>query len=139
MTEVRVTGIPEALAHIRKMGEQVQAAASVAVVSTALDIQAEAKRNTPVDTGRLRNSIAVAQDPAEASRNSDAATEAGEASNAIQKGMLSAVIGTNVNYAPKIHEGTRFIAPRPFLRNALEANRGKLLDELRTLIAEATR
>ena len=67
----------------------------------ALQVDRAAKRNCPVDTGRLRSSITneVGQD--------------GEG--------LVAVIGTNVEYAPYVELGTSKMAAQPFLLPALEA------------------
>ena len=56
--------------------------------------EGHAKKNTPVDTGRLRNSIAHAVD--------------GDA----------AYIGTNVEYAPYVELGTVKMKARPYLRPA---------------------
>ena len=67
----------------------------------ALQVDRAAKRNCPVDTGRLRSSITneIGQD--------------GEG--------LVAVIGTNVEYAPYVELGTSKMAAQPFLLPALEA------------------
>lgn len=51
-----------------------------------------------VDTGRLVNSI----------------------NHRVRKSENSVVIGTNVEYAPYVHEGTSKMAPNRFLRDALE-------------------
>lgn len=66
----------------------------------ALKVERSAKRACPVDTGRLRSSITheIQQDA---------------------QGLL-AVIGTDVNYAPYVELGTRYMAAQPFLRPALE-------------------
>ena len=67
----------------------------------ALQVERAAIRGCPVDTGRLRSSIAneIGQD--------------GEG--------LVAVIGTNVEYAPYVELGTSKMAAQPFLLPALEA------------------
>lgn len=67
-------------------------------------VQNQARRLCPVDTGRLRASIGVSQR---------------RASN----GGVMAVVGTNVEYALYVHEGTRYMVGRPFLRDALQAAR----------------
>lgn len=67
----------------------------------AIKVQAEAKRLCPVDTGRLRSSIQWAVAPL--------------------NGSLVAAIGTDVEYARYVHDGTRFMAGRPFLTDALPA------------------
>lgn len=64
-----------------------------------IKIQSSARRKCPVDTGRLRSSIGVTQK----------ATSAGAVTS----------IGTNVEYGLYVHEGTRFMTGRPFLRDAL--------------------
>lgn len=64
-----------------------------------IQVQSSARRKCPVDTGRLRSSIGVTQK----------ATSAGAITS----------IGTNVEYALYVHEGTRFQHGRPFLRDAL--------------------
>lgn len=66
-----------------------------------------AKRLCPVDTGNLRNSITHQQ----LNENTE-------------------LIGTNVEYAPHVELGTRFMAERPFLRPAAQ-NHG---DEYRAIM-----
>lgn len=61
-----------------------------------LEAEGKAKKDTPVDTGRLRNSV----------------------SHAVADAERAAYIGTNVEYAPYVELGTRFMRARPFLRPA---------------------
>lgn len=61
----------------------------------------QARSRCPVDTGNLRGSITY-----EIARDGDG---------------LSARVGTNVPYAIYVHEGTRYMAPRPFLREAIDS------------------
>lgn len=70
----------------------------------ALQVERRAKQLCPVDTGRLRASITHALEG--------------------RGKTLSAVVGTNVNYAPHVEFGTRYQPPRSFLRAALAAVRG---------------
>lgn len=90
-----------------------------AVVGAALDIQRAAKKLAPVDTGRLQNSIAVAEKQQALARNSDQATEKREARNEINATMTSAVIGTNLNYAQAVEFGSRPHHIRPKNAEAL--------------------
>ena len=78
---------------------------------TAIGATAEtyAKQETPVDTGRLRNSISYAVD--------------GE----------SAYIGTNVEYAPYLELGTKKIAAHHYLKRAATEHK----DEYKNLTAQA--
>lgn len=71
----------------------------------AVGIQAEgdSKKICPVDTGRLRNSI----------------------THTIDAGDMTAVIGTNVEYALYVHEGTHGRKGQPFLVDAVTQNKDK--------------
>lgn len=69
-----------------------------------LRIENMAKTLCPVDTGRLRASITH---------------EVGKEGN-----ELVGRIGTNVEYAPYVELGTRYMAARSFLRQALAAASG---------------
>ena len=73
------------------------------LAATAQSVTNEAKRMAPVDTGRLRASITW-----QLLRDGDG---------------LFARVGTDVEYAYYVHEGTRRMAGRPFLEDAL----GKVL------------
>ena len=79
------------------------------LADTASDIEEEAKANCPVDTGRLKSSI-----------------------KADVQG-LEANIGTDVEYAHFVHDGTYKMAARPFLESA--AN--KELEGIEDRIADA--
>lgn len=99
-----------------------------ALTKSCLMVEADAKENCPVDDGQLRQSI-----------------------TSEVKDLIGAV-GTNVHYAPYVHQGTGIYAvngdgrktkwsyqdengewhttigqhPKPFLENALDANRKKI-------------
>lgn len=66
-------------------------------------VQRGAKRNCPVDTGRLRSSIA-------------------EELGSDSQGLVE-VVGTDVDYAPHVEFGTSRMRAQPFLRPALDAVR----------------
>jgi len=68
---------------------------------TGINVQTRAKRQCPVDTGRLRASI--------------------QTSSPFRRGRrLVVTIGSNVKYAGFVERGTRFMRARPYLRPALE-------------------
>ena len=75
------------------------------LTEAGLHLEGEAKKeleNDPrrIDTGNLRNSISSEVDSSEP----------------------AAYVGTNVEYAPYVHDGTMRMAPNRFLRNAFERN-----------------
>jgi len=70
-----------------------------ALEKKALKVVREAKKEAPVDTGRLRSSITYEM---------------------VETGNLpKAVVGSPVNYAEHVEFGTIYQAPQPFLRPAL--------------------
>lgn len=77
---------------------------SITLKAAALMVQSESMQNTPVLTGRLRASHYIRFEP------------------------LSAEVGPNTNYAFFVHEGTRFMAGRPFLAEAVEDKRKAVTD-----------
>ena len=73
-----------------------------AVFGACLFIEGKAKRNCPVDTGNLRNSLTTVMD---SDRSSNPAL---------------GFVGTNVEYAAFVEFGTRHVAAQPYLGPALE-------------------
>lgn len=71
---------------------------NLAIRKTVLTIEADSKRNTPVRTGRLR------------------------ASTYDRFSNLKGEVGTNTDYDRFVHEGTRFMKGRPYLRMAVQSN-----------------
>lgn len=124
----------------------------------AAGIQAEslAKRelqNDPVriDTGLLRNSITHAvsgKAPAISSYSGDHASRydpesptptgnyTGNAPNDTKKRVY---VGTNVEYAPYVHEGTDRMRPNRFLKNAIQNNQRELKEIMEKELKKKTR
>lgn len=71
---------------------------NVAISQVVLTIGRKSRQNTPVDTGRLR------------------------ASTYERFGNLRGEVGTNTEYDLFVHEGTRFMRSRPYLRQAVNAS-----------------
>jgi HK97 gp10 family phage protein len=84
---------------LRDLLQSPQGATGQAISKAAVRIERVAKQLCPVDTGRLRSSIT---------------REVGRDGRG-----LYATVGTNVEYAPYVELGTRFMGARPFLRPAL--------------------
>lgn len=80
-----------------------------------MKIQADAKQNVLVDTGRLKNSITT------------------ETFN----GGLTVEVGTNVEYAIFNEYGTRYWGGKPFLTPAYEKNAEKIISELQKILDSA--
>ena len=87
------------------------ALAEKAVAKAALDIEAHAKANAPVDTGLLRNSI-----------------------GARREGELAWVVESPVDYSVYQEYGTSRMAAHPYMTPAVEIVRPQLLDALRRIV-----
>lgn len=83
----------------------------IAIQRAVLVIGARSRRNTPVRTGRLRSST----------------YERFYAS-------LKAEIGTHTNYDLFVHEGTRFMRARPYLRLAVQSEQTTIDREFKTAV-----
>lgn len=145
MAEFRVTGIEDTVRSLRRLGEEGERAASREIEATALDVQGDAKKlltsQGAVDTGRLRNSVTVAPTDSELARLSAQATggEPGsdggtDAPTMVVPGMMSAYIGTNVEYAREIEFGRGGRGARPYLTPALEGRRAQFRRRLETAL-----
>lgn len=75
---------------------------NIAIKKSIITIQGDSMRNTPVLTGRLR------------------------ASTRSLFGNLKGEVGTHTNYDIFVHEGTRYMRPRPYMRQAVETNAGRV-------------
>ena len=105
-----------------------------------------------VDTGLLRNSItyALAGEPTAIGAYSGDRPSKYKDDNVIPTGgysgnapadsdknnKRSVYVGTNVEYAPYVHEGTTKMSPNHFLRNACERNQSQILNILKGNIAQ---
>ena len=71
-------------------------------------VERKSKERTPVRTGHLRRSV---------TSRVEAAGERG-------------IVGTNVSYARHVHQGTKYMRGRPFLKQGLDASRQLIDSEL---------
>lgn len=108
------------------------------ITQACLIVEYDAKVDCPVDDGVLRQSITHSVEE--------------------EEGMVVGYVGTNVEYAPYVHQGTgiyavegngrkevpwvykgkdgkfystKGIKPRPFIYNAMEKNRSKIVEKIR--------
>lgn len=102
---IKITNLPEIKAAFRKSPTLMVKELDVAIRSVLFIIGGSSRTRTPVDTGRLR------------------------ASTYEKFSRLKGEVGTNTKYDVHVHEGTRFMRARPYLRMAVEANGGAINDE----------
>lgn len=85
------------LVQLERMQAQVQTRATAIIRKLAMDVEAEAKRTVPVDTGTLKASI-----------------------TAFERRRALWWVATNVEYAPWVEFGTSHMGARPYLVPAAE-------------------
>lgn len=142
---VKVDNTPQAKAEMKKKIRVALNAAGIQAASAAREeIQKSPKR---IDTGLLRNSITHAMDGEGAAIGSYKADNASQYSGKIpepgtytgkaekeQEGKASVYVGTNVNYAIYVHEGTDRMAANRFIKNAVENNAAELIEIIKTVL-----
>ena len=96
--QVKIKNLPEIRAAFAKSPRVMTKNLNQAIRRVGLEIGADSRRNTPVDTGRLRSS------------HYENFTN------------LKGIVGTDTNYDFFVHEGTRFMKARPFLAQAVQEN-----------------
>lgn len=95
---IKITNLRQIKAAFNKSPALMTRELNIAIRKSLLTIQGKSMTNTPVLTGRLR------------------------ASHRALFGNLKGEVGTNTDYDIFVHEGTKFMRARPYLRNAVEAS-----------------
>jgi len=90
---IKVQGFEKVIASFNRFNKKQKAKLRRIIATTSFEIQSDAKRSVPVDTGRLRNSLRIKFD----------------------NGGLTGTIGTNVFYAPFVEFGTKRQRSKPYL------------------------
>ena len=105
------------ISNVKAFYDEFDAAVKKALEEMGIEAEAHAKEiiteKGAVDTGRLRNSITWAV-------GGESAHAAGYSGTAPKKDEPCVYIGSNVEYAPWIENGTSRMKERPFLRPAVE-------------------
>lgn len=108
--KVSIKNLPQIRAAFSRAPQLMSKRFKVALSKSALTVQRESMIRTPVDTGRLRSSHGFSLSGA---------------------GLgMSATVMTGykvpVNYAVFVHEGTRFMRARPFMKEGADASQHQI-------------
>jgi HK97 gp10 family phage protein len=101
-------------------------------------IATDAKRYCPVLTGRLRASLSVNWSSSGMTRgkvNGKAEAEDGVGQPAGKPGLV-VVVGSNVQYAPYVEEGSRYMPARHYLFRAYRDHRDKIEQRLKDILGK---
>lgn len=102
--EIQAVNLAQVMKKIGKLTPAMKVALQNAIEKGAMILEKDSKKNTPVDTGRLRASIYSTIKP------------------------LSATVQPKTDYAVFVHEGTRFMKGRPYMRQAVDSNEKRIED-----------
>lgn len=109
--EIKISSDAEKILRKFNKTETVEKDVSKLVKDTLYNIERDAKKKCPVDTGRLRGSITT---------------------NIIS--TYSGEVGTNVEYAEYVEYGTRYQNAKPYFEPAVEKNEEKFDEELDKIV-----
>lgn len=112
---VSISGIKDVKKLFKRVNDKNRAEVIRVVNATAQRIRSSALLRSPVDTGRLRSSIAVQK---------------------FQGGMAS-VIGSNVEYAAFVEFGTKRNRAQPYLVPSLKEHTPRFIADLRNAVKKA--
>lgn len=101
------------ITSLTQYDEQVKNGLKDAIKECAFAIERDAKKNCPVDTGRLRASITT-----DTTKIDD----------------YEATVGTNIEYATHVEYGTHKQSPKPYLRPAYNKNVAKLQTKINKVL-----
>lgn len=117
--QIKIKNLPQIKAAFAKAPRLMGNNLSKAINLATLNIGRQATRNAPVDTGRLRASMLGG-----AFKGGSFAAYHGTTLSTNY--TLRATIEPNVEYATYVHEGTKYMRARPFLRRAVESQEGEV-------------
>lgn len=109
--EIKISSDTEKILREFNKTETVEKDVSKLIKNTLHNIERDAKKSCPVDTGRLRGSITT---------------------NIIS--TYSGEVGTNVEYADYVNSGTRYQEAQPYFDSAVKKNEDKFNDALDEII-----
>lgn len=110
---IHIEGLDKFIAALNQSPKIVKKYLNNAIRKSIIDIQSTAVPITPIDTGRLRSSYEI------------------------EFGDLRGSTGPTAEYAIYVHEGTRYMKGRPFLKQALENSIGKIEQTMTSQLNQA--
>jgi HK97 gp10 family phage protein len=113
--DIKIEGLSELARKWNRLSSKVKQMTMDALMKSGYRVERAAKKETPVDTGRLRASISVS-------------------SMLALRAEPHVVISPHTNYAIYVHEGTRYMKARPFMTKGYEASRKQIQSDMRALL-----
>lgn len=90
--------------------------------------------NHAIDTGRLKASISfiTANQSGDSGSASPASKSGDKLSGKGEDGFV--IVGTNVNYAEYVHDGTSKMVGRPFLREGIDVKKSEMMERVKDIL-----
>ena len=134
--EIDQASLNRTIRDLDKLSDKKHEDAFRIVARSAWNISSKAKNDCPYKTGRLKGSIhAEHKDNA----NWNYSTEDGSFDGSLKESFLGNLghnIGSNVDYAEFVHDGTSKVKGRPFLSVHFYQEKTKMLRRLKKLVTE---
>ncbi|HBI50266.1 MAG TPA: hypothetical protein DDY21_00230 [Candidatus Moranbacteria bacterium] len=115
--DIEIKGLERLRRKWDSMPDKIKKMTMDALMKSGYQVERESKKETPVDTGRLRGSISVAGSLA-------------------LRAEPHVVISPHTAYAQYVHEGTRFMKARPFMTRGYEMSKNKIRSNMRQLLRD---
>jgi len=125
MIKVKVDGVEEVLANLNNISERARRNIQNELITAAAHVMNGARKRCPVDTGTLRNSIAV-------NKVSDFEVEVGTYLPETPPPTLN--VESYMPYAAFVEYGTKKMKAQPFLFPAYEEEKPKFLKRLKRIV-----
>ena len=142
IVRIRLEGSDQMQAALREASQEIKAAASKAVLGTALELQRNVVKS--VQHGPASGRVYRKYNPSRVHRASAPGqapmSDTGRLASSItfdQDGPLTATVGSVVAYAVYLEYGTSRMAARPFFRPAVETIRPKFMRRLEVALGDA--
>ncbi|KAA0957696.1 HK97 gp10 family phage protein [Planococcus sp. ANT_H30] len=109
---VEIEGLDRFIRTMQSISDSLESSVKQVVSQTALQLESDAKRLVPVDTGHLRRSIATS----------------------LESGGMSAMVSTNVEYALAVEFGTSRQAAKPYMTPAHARSKTKYIEDMKAAL-----
>lgn len=139
---IRLEGSEQLQRELRRLSGDLREEAGKAVLATAVEMRADIVKSIQRGpaSGRTYKKSNPTRTHTASAPGQPPMSDTGRLANSItfdRLGDLTAIVGSELNYAPWLEYGTSRMAARPFFRPAVERMRPKYIGKLEELIGRA--
>lgn len=115
--DIQISGLTNLRKRFDRLPEKSKKLVRDALLKAGYIVEGASKRETPVDTGRLRASISVSN-------------------SLLLRAEPHVVISPHTKYAQYVHQGTRRMTARPFMTKGYESSKAKIKGIMKALLKD---